>query len=65
MILVAPWWPKRSWAIDIVDLNIELPRLLLSQEPGSVIFYQNPTMFKLHAWTQGDPTLSDLVDSFI
>ena len=26
LILVAPWWPKRAWAVELLDLSLEPPK---------------------------------------
>ena len=54
IILVTSWWPKRSWATNLVDLSLKHPIFLPSRgtflrQPGSVIFHQNPDILKLQA----------------
>lgn len=53
ILLVAPWWPQRSWFSDALallrDLPRELPRRhdLLSQRG---VLHNTPDMFRLHVW---------------
>src|SRR5207253_1604098 len=54
-ILIAPLWPVQPWFIPLLDLLIDLPRLLpvrptlLSQQNGLHLHPSIP-MLKLHAW---------------
>jgi hypothetical protein len=56
MILIAPWWPRRSWFPGLLALLRDVPRLLpldnpllLSQKKGRLIHPQ-PEIFHLVAW---------------
>src|SRR5207253_139614 len=54
-ILIAPLWPVQPWFIPLLDLLIDLPRLLpvrpnlLSQQNRLHLHPSVPTL-KLHAW---------------
>ena len=55
LILVAPWWPKQVWSLDLLELSLEPPRALpvrrnLLLQPLSGIFHENPGVLKLHVW---------------
>ena len=55
MIMVAPWWPKKVWSLDLLELSLERPRALpirrnLLAQPKSNIFHENPHVLRLHAW---------------
>ncbi|XP_019204408.1 uncharacterized protein LOC109195978 [Oreochromis niloticus] len=55
LILVAPWWPTRSWYAEIISLlaaspwQLPLRRDLLSQAGGEV-FHPRPDLWRLHAY---------------
>ena len=55
LILVAPWWPAKSWYAEIVSLlaarplQLPLRRDLLSQAGGEV-FHPRPELWRLHAY---------------
>ena len=63
VLLVAPWWPQRSWFNDLLDLLIGLPRALparsdLLSQRGTL--HTNPVMFHLHVWPlSSDPSERD------
>ena len=55
VLLVAPWWPKREWSLDLLELSVEPPRSLptlpkLLRQPSSGIFHSNPQLLRLHVW---------------
>ena len=55
MILVAPWWPRRSWFTQILSLLVEFPVILpartdLLKQPQGMFYHHNPSLFKLVAW---------------
>ena len=55
MILVAPFWPQRSWFPELLEVLTEPPLLLpsrwdLLRQPHFRKFYQNLSMLRLHAW---------------
>ncbi|XP_076746637.1 uncharacterized protein LOC112431703 [Maylandia zebra] len=55
LILVAPWWPAKSWYAEIISLlaaspwQLPLRRDLLSQAGGEV-FHPRPDLWHLHAY---------------
>ena len=55
IILVAPWWPKKDWALDLLELSVEPPLRLplwetLLVQPRTSRFHRNPLALNLHAW---------------
>ena len=63
LILVAPWWPKRPWSVELLELALEPPRALpnwptLLRQPGSAVFHQSPAVLHLHAWRVSRRALS-------
>ena len=55
VIFIAPWFPRRAWSLDLLDLCLEAPRVLpvwqkLLLQPGSSIYHRNPGILHLHAW---------------
>ena len=55
IILVAPWWPKRDWSLDLLELSREAPLRLpvwdrLLVQPRTSRFHRNPAVLNLHAW---------------
>ena len=55
IILVAPWWPKKDWALDLLELSVEPPLRLplwetLLVQPRTSRFHRNPRALNLHAW---------------
>ena len=55
VIMIAPYWPKRPWTIEVVELATEPPRALplwetLLRQPASDKFHRNPEAMRLHAW---------------
>ena len=53
ILLVAPWWPRRSWFNDLLGLLKALPRSLPSRpdllsQRGNL--HADPDMFHLHVW---------------
>lgn len=53
ILLVAPWWPQRSWFNDLLELLRDHPRAL-PQRPDLLAqkgaWHTTPDMFKLHVW---------------
>ena len=55
LIFIAPWWPKKEWSLDLLELSVEPPRRLplwtrLLRQPRSSRFHTNPAVLNLHAW---------------
>ena len=55
MILVAPWWPRRSWFTQILERLVAVPVILpqrqdLLRQPVGQFFHPDPAWFKLVAW---------------
>ena len=53
ILLVAPWWPQRSWFSDALELLHSHPRALprrsdLLSQRGTL--HTDPDMFRLHVW---------------
>ena len=63
IILVAPWWPKREWSLDLLELSVEPPRALpllpkLLKQPKVSVFHPKPQALCLHAWRLSQRALS-------
>ena len=55
VVLIAPWWPKRPWFLDLISLLAGLPRVLpdrpdLIRQPISEIPHPRPLSLALTAW---------------
>ena len=55
VLLVAPWWPKREWFLDLVELSLEPPRALplfhdLLRQNLNGLYHHLPHVLKLHVW---------------
>ena len=55
VILVAPWWPQRSWTSLLLDLVRDFPRVLplwpkLLKQPRQDRFYEAVASLHLHVW---------------
>merc|ERR1712121_301709 len=55
LIMIAPYWPKRPWTVEIVELALEPPKALplwptLLRQPGKAVFHHSPELLRLHAW---------------
>ena len=67
-ILIAPFWPQRSWFSVILTLIIDFPRELpvhcglVSQYHGEVL-HNNPSMLHLHVWMLSE--VKSEVDTFL
>jgi len=53
ILLIAPWWPRRSWFNDLLGLLCDFPRELphrsdLLSQRGRL--HADPDMFHLHVW---------------
>ena len=53
ILLIAPWWPRRSWFNDLLGLLCDFPRELphrsdLLSQRGRL--HMDPDMFHLHVW---------------
>jgi len=53
ILLIAPWWPRRSWFNDLLSLLYDYPRNLphrsdLLSQSGRL--HADPKMFHLHVW---------------
>ena len=71
IILVAPWWPKRVWSLDLLELSVELPRALplfkkMLLQLKSNMYHLNPQLVRLHTWRLYiSPKALDLPDSLM
>ena len=55
LLLKAPYWPKHSWFLDLLNLSgrtsIPLPPWeKLLKQPRSDMYHQNPQVLNLYAW---------------
>ena len=55
VILITPFWPRRPWFPQLLELSVDHPRKLpaipqLLQQPQTQIFHPNPEVFCLTAW---------------
>lgn len=53
VLLLAPWWPQRSWFSDLLELLRDLPRALPARH--DLLFqrgrlHPDPDMLRLHVW---------------
>ncbi|XP_071477298.1 uncharacterized protein [Diadema antillarum] len=63
ILLIAPWWPRRSWFLELTNLLVGSPRLLparpeLIAQPVSGALHPRPSSLHLIAWPlSGNPVL--------
>ena len=63
LILIAPWWPKRTWFLEMTSLIVGYPRLLPNRrdvisQPISGTLHHRPASLHLTAWPlSGRPSL--------
>ena len=55
LVLVAPFWPAKSWTPELLELSLAEPWPLpalkkLLVQPRSSKFHENPQVLNLHAW---------------
>ena len=55
VLLIAPWWPKRPWFLEMVELLTKEPRMLpvrpdLLLQPLSLLKHHNPALLRLTVW---------------
>ena len=55
VLLIAPFWPRQSWFIPLLDLLTDIPRSLpdrpdLLFQPGLKVRYANLQRLRLHVW---------------
>ena len=69
LLLIAPWWPKRTWFLELTGLLVESPRLLPARpdlifQPVSGTLHPRPAMLHLTAWPlSGNPELRQAFQS--
>ena len=63
ILLIAPWWPKRTWFLEMITLVVGYPRMLplrrdVISQPISGVLHPRPTSLHLTAWPlSGRPEL--------
>ena len=55
VVLIAPWWPRRPWFLELASLLVAPPRFLpdrpdVIRQPLSHTLHKNPTLLHLTAW---------------